>query len=68
MSQSTFTDKPVIFYAEILRVQMMASDSAIRVTLDLGEGAIDTAAWLMEIKRSGKLVLIKAEVYTDTNR
>ena len=48
MSQS----KKAIFSGFVARVATLA-DGGIRVTLDLPEDAIYTAAWLMECKRTG---------------
>jgi len=55
------SDTPVInFTAEVVKVQTMASDYAIRVTLDLPESMTGIAMQLMECKRRGAVLEIAA--------
>jgi len=49
------------FTAEIIKVQQLANDLAIRITLDLPESEIMTMAKLAECKRQGALLQINAE-------
>lgn len=48
------------FEVSIEKVQTM-QDGAIRLTLDLAESCIEQAAELMECKRQGMTLLIKAD-------
>lgn len=49
------------FPAEIIKVQQLQNDFAIRITLDLPEGCIWQMAQLAECKRAGAILQIKAE-------
>lgn len=48
------------FVAEVVKIQTMVKDYAIRLTFDLPETAIDIAALLMECKRRGAVLEIAA--------
>ena len=51
------------FPAEIIKVQQLQIDFAIRVTLDLPETCIMQMAQLAECKRAGAVLQIRAEPY-----
>ena len=55
--------EPIEFQAEIIKVQQLQNDLAIRVTLDLPESMIMVMAQLAECKRAGALLRIKADPY-----
>ena len=58
--------EPVIrFTAAVYKVQTLATDSGVRVTLDLPESAIPQMAMLAECKRDG--VPLKFEATIDEN-
>lgn len=50
------------FHASVYRVQTLATDSGVRVTLDLPESAIPQMAMLAECKRDGIPLLFEAKV------
>jgi len=52
--------RSVIFYAEVRKVQTL-SDNGLRITLDLAESEIYTAAWMMNRHRVGDVLLVRAE-------
>ena len=54
--------EPVIrFSAAVYKVQTLASDNGVRVTLDLPESAIPQMAMLAECKREGIPLLFEAK-------
>lgn len=55
------------FPAEIIKIQQLQHDLAIRVTLDLPESCIMQMAQLAECKRAGAVLQIKAEPIIDRN-
>lgn len=54
------TDRIIKLMAEVVKVQVMQLDNAIRITLDLPETAIMQMAQLAECKRAGALLDITA--------
>ena len=50
------------FTASVYKVQTLATDSGVRVTLDLPESAIPQMAMLAECKRDGIPLLFEAKV------
>lgn len=52
--------EPLTFVAEVVKVQTLV-DHGLRVTLDLPEDEVITAAKLMEYKRLGVVVKVKCE-------
>ena len=55
--------EPVIrFQAAVYKVQTLATDKGVRVTLDLPESAIPQMAMLAECKRDGIPLLFEAKV------
>lgn len=55
------------FTAEIIKVQQLQNDLAIRITLDLPESMIMVMAQLAECKRAGALLKVQAEPILDGN-
>jgi hypothetical protein len=55
------------FPAEIIKVQQLQNDLAIRITLDLPESCIMQMAQLAECKRAGAVLQVKAEPIIDRN-
>lgn len=53
------------FSAEIIKVQQLQNDLAIRITLDLPESCIMQMAQLAECKRAGAVLHIRAEPIID---
>ena len=57
----TGTSETVTFEAAVSKVTTLA-DGGIRITLDMPEDAIISAAWLMECKRNGMVLNITCQV------
>ena len=55
------------FPAEIIKVQQLQHDMAIRITLDLPESCIMQMAQLAECKRAGAVLRIKAEPFVENS-
>jgi hypothetical protein len=53
----TGTSETVTFEAAVSKVTTLA-DGGIRITLDMPEDAIISAAWLMECKRNGMVLRV----------
>jgi len=51
------------FTAQIIKVQQLQNDLAVRITLDLPESCIMQMAQLAECKRAGALLQVKAEPF-----
>ena len=56
----------VEFVASVYKVQTLATDCGVRVTLDLPETAIMQMAQLAECKRAGVVLKFTAQVQQDT--
>ena len=54
-------DAKIEFIAEVYKVQTLATDSGVRITLDLPETAIPQMAMLAEAKRQGIVLKVTAE-------
>ena len=59
---------PIEFTAQVYKVQTLATDQGIRVTLDLSETETLTMARLAECQRFGVLLRIVATVQSDDGR
>jgi hypothetical protein len=55
------SDPVIRFQATVYKVQTMASDNGVRVTLDLPESAIPQMAMLAECKRQGIVLVFEAK-------
>ena len=56
------TEAVIRFSAAVYKVQTLATDKGVRVTLDLPESAIPQMAMLAECKRDGIPLLFEAKV------
>lgn len=61
IDNSDESEEVIQFWASVYKVQTLATDSGIRITLDLPETAIAQAAYFMDWQRQAKAVWVECK-------